>query len=87
MPGPTAWRGTLVQRSLTAGKISPRTIDARVRAILQAVQRSAKAHPEIMEVAEEGTRYDENDKVLNRAFAAESIVLLKNNDNLLPISE
>jgi hypothetical protein len=87
MPGPAEWRGGLVKKSLIARKILPRTLDARARAVLQIVQRAAKAHPEAMELPKEGTRYDLQDKQRNREFASESVVLLRNENKVLPLGE
>jgi beta-glucosidase len=87
MPGDTIWRGSLIHKSLLAKKILPRTLNARAKAVLQCVQRAAAAHPEAMELDSEGSTDDPNSGQINREFAAESIVLLRNENKVLPLSE
>ncbi|KAI0053793.1 glycoside hydrolase family 3 protein [Auriscalpium vulgare] len=87
MPGINKWRNyEFVNRSILAKKVTVRTIKERARNVLQLVQKCAKGAPEILDGdGQEYTRESEEDKVLMRKVAAQSIVLLKNDTNLLPL--
>ncbi|TEB18147.1 hypothetical protein FA13DRAFT_1746415 [Coprinellus micaceus] len=88
MPGTNKWR-TLeyAGRSLQAKKITVRTIKERAKNVLNLVQKCAQGAPEILDGdGEERTLESEEDKELMRKVAAESIVLMKNTNNLLPLN-
>jgi beta-glucosidase len=87
MPGPPRWRTPLlISHSLSAGKVSHATITARARSMLAFIQRCARATPEVVFGAgEEQTRCDAEDKAFIRRVASEGMVLLKNEDEVLPI--
>jgi beta-glucosidase len=87
MPGPTRWRTQgLVSHVLSAGKTSFETITERASAVLTLVQRLAKRSPEVVfGDGEEGTLDTPERRKFCRELAAEGIVLLKNEDNLLPL--
>ncbi|KAJ2929628.1 hypothetical protein H1R20_g7478, partial [Candolleomyces eurysporus] len=88
MPGTNKWR-TLeyVGRCLQAKKVTVRMIKERAKNVLELVQKCAKGAPEILDGdGEERTVESEEDKELMRKVAAESIVLLKNNNNVLPLN-
>ncbi|KAM0748239.1 glycoside hydrolase family 3 protein [Meredithblackwellia eburnea MCA 4105] len=89
MPGPTAWRGKLISHCINAGKISLETLDARARAVLQIIQRSAAADIELVRSnsQKELTRDTPEDRALNRRIAADAIVLLKNDLKVLPLTK
>ncbi|KAH7349654.1 glycoside hydrolase superfamily [Plectosphaerella cucumerina] len=81
MPGPSRHRGTQAVLAVSSGKVTPHTIDDRVRSMLRFVNDAASAR-----VAEkETTRDSPEDRRLNRKLAAESVVLLKNSGKLLPV--
>ena len=85
MPGPTRWRGQLITHALMSNKISPRTLDQRVREVLKLVSRVTRTS--IPERALEGTRDVPETAKLLREIAGESIVLLKNDRKVLPLSK
>ncbi|KAJ4245203.1 hypothetical protein NW762_014073 [Fusarium torreyae] len=83
MPGPTKIRGPLIEHAISSRYVSRRTIDERARNVLDFVRRASKIDVE----AEESTRDLPKDRQLNRKLAADSIVLLKNDLNLLPLKK
>ncbi|KAH9483793.1 putative beta-glucosidase I [Psilocybe cubensis] len=89
MPGPPRWRtSTLVLHCLSAKKLAQSTIDERVTNLLTFVQKQARKNPEIVfGDGAERSRDTPEGRQFCRALAAEGIVLLKNNDNLLPFSQ
>ncbi|KAF8061827.1 beta-glucosidase [Lyophyllum atratum] len=88
MPGTNKWRTLdLVNRSIQARKLTTRDVRARARTVLELVQKCAQAAPEILDGdGLECTVESASDKALMRRVAAESIVLLKNTNALLPLS-
>ncbi|EMD34223.1 glycoside hydrolase family 3 protein [Gelatoporia subvermispora B] len=87
MPGTNKWRTLdLMNRSIQSRKIMKRTVKERAAKVLELVQRCAKAAPEILDGdGEERTVDTDAEKALMRSFAAQSIVLLKNDGGILPI--
>ncbi|KAK7062032.1 beta-glucosidase [Favolaschia claudopus] len=85
MPGPTVMRGKAVERALMGGKLLPSDIDARVRKVLQLVKRAQESG--IPFNAEEKSIDTPELRQLLRTAAADSIVLLKNDKNILPLSD
>ncbi|KAK9476462.1 glycoside hydrolase superfamily [Lipomyces japonicus] len=85
MPGPTDFRGQLVNRLLSANKIRQSTLDERVRAILKAINHAAKTG--ISGNAEEKGANTPETATLLRKITADSIVVLKNDNNVLPLSK
>ncbi|KAH8658180.1 putative beta-glucosidase I [Xylariales sp. PMI_506] len=83
MPGPPTWRGTSLYHAINSGKVSEDTLDDRVRNILQAVKRAARCG--VTEGQEPQPRDVPETAALLRKAAAESIVLMKNDDSLLPL--
>ncbi|KAL3439946.1 putative beta-glucosidase J [Aspergillus insuetus] len=83
MPGPTRFRGPALMHALTSNKVSERTLDARVRKVLELVKLASKA--EIPEFAAERELNRPEDRALLRRAAAESTVLLKNDGDILPL--
>lgn len=85
MPGQTEWRGKLVMRALHSGKLEAPVLQQRARNILNLVEKTRSSG-----VPEDALEW-ENDtpkvRAINRKAAAESIVLLKNTSNLLPIHQ
>ncbi|TCD66746.1 hypothetical protein EIP91_000987 [Steccherinum ochraceum] len=87
MPGLNKWRTLdLVNRSIGSRKTTVRIVKERARKVLELVQKCAQGAPEILDGdGIEYTRESEEDKALMRSLAAQSIVLLKNDNNLLPL--
>ncbi|KAJ7259206.1 beta-glucosidase [Mycena rebaudengoi] len=88
MPGTNKWRSLdLVNRSIQSRKVTLRTIKQRATKVLELVQKCAIGAPEVLDGdGEERTLESEEDKTLMRRVAAQSIVLLKNEGGLLPLS-
>ncbi|KAJ9414695.1 hypothetical protein QL093DRAFT_2594471 [Fusarium oxysporum] len=81
MPGPTRQRGQLLDLAVSTRKVSRSTIDARARNVLEFIQRCTK----VPVAVEEGGRDYPEDRQLNRKLAGDSVVLLKNENNQLPL--
>lgn len=83
MPGPTMWRGQKLVDAVRAGEVSTDAIDDSVRRVLRLIERAGlfdePARAE--EIAEDRPEH----RALIRRIGAESAVLLKNRDNLLPL--
>lgn len=92
MPGATRWRPNgLVTHLIKAHKIDPRQLDKVAGGVLRWVQKLAKKNEELVysPPGKEKTRTEDQaeDAKLLRRLAGESIVLLKNELNVLPIRE
>lgn len=85
MPGPSRWRGQLVNHAVSSKKLLPDTIDQRVRAVLKSVQRAVATG--IPEHAEEEGRDLPETAALLRQIAGDSVVLLKNEKKTLPFQK
>ncbi|CAM1508699.1 Fc.00g055470.m01.CDS01 [Cosmosporella sp. VM-42] len=83
MPGPTRFRGPGLMHAVTSNKVKEATVDNRVRKVLGLVKLASKS--KIPEFAPETERNFPEDQALLRRAAAESIVLLKNEDRILPL--
>ncbi|EED79163.1 hypothetical beta-glucosidase from glycoside hydrolase family GH3 [Postia placenta Mad-698-R] len=87
MPGPPRWRTPLlVNHMLSSQKVLTSTLDKRVGAMLEFIQRQARRHPEIVYGdGEERTRDTPQGRQFCRRLAAEGMVVLRNEQNVLPI--
>ncbi|THH27625.1 hypothetical protein EUX98_g6566 [Antrodiella citrinella] len=87
MPGPPKWRApALVTHMLSSQKILDSTLDERVTNILSFVQHQAKRNPEVVYGdGQERTRDSPQIRSFARMLAADGMVLLKNDDAILPI--
>ncbi|KAF8162621.1 beta-glucosidase [Crassisporium funariophilum] len=87
MPGTNKWRTLdLVNRTIQARKVTVRTVKQRARKVLEMVQKCAKGAPEILDGdGLERTVESESDTLLMRKVASESIVLLRNEGDILPL--
>lgn len=83
MPGPPLWRGNLLLQAVERGEVNEATLDESVRRLLQLfVRTGAFKHPH--EEPEQAIDRPEH-RALAREAAAEGIVLLKNEHNILPL--
>ncbi|KAL4737499.1 glycoside hydrolase superfamily [Aspergillus similis] len=85
MPGKTRWRGDALAHAVSSNKVHEFVLDERVRNVLNLVNYVEPLG--IPENAEEKVLNRPEDQALLRRAAAESIVLLKNEDNILPFNE
>ncbi|KAL4962722.1 beta-glucosidase H [Aspergillus stella-maris] len=86
MPGPSSWRGYLLKFAAETGKVWPHTLDERVKEVLKFVSKCA-AIPGIVEGGPEEKNDTLETAALLRRVGNESIVLLKNDRGLLPLSK
>jgi beta-glucosidase len=83
MPGPAAWRGAKLLQAVERGEVSEAAIDESVRRLLRLIERTGSfEHPD--EKPEQAINRPEHQAVAREA-AAEGIVLLRNEDNVLPL--
>ncbi|KAG8855137.1 hypothetical protein FRB96_007175 [Tulasnella sp. 330] len=88
MPGPSRWRNPLlINHLLSCQKLRMSDIEKRVYNVLELAQRLAKISPDV--VFGDGVEHETKDttevKALNRKLAANGMVLLKNDLDVLPI--
>ncbi|KAI4948005.1 hypothetical protein J4E86_008523 [Alternaria arbusti] len=81
MPGPGEWRGKRLAHAVAAKRVDKECVDDRARAVLNLVK---KASASKIKGTEEETLDRSEDRALLREAAAESIVLMKNDENILP---
>lgn len=85
MPGPSTWRGKQLQEAVNCRKVSMQTIDKSVKRLLEMIKRTnAHKTEEVLSGTGEDT---EESRALIRKVAADSIVLMKNHNQVLPLSE
>jgi beta-glucosidase len=85
MPGPSMWRGPRLVAAVEAGEVSAEAIDESVRRVLRVATRAGVfAHPETR--LEEAIDRPEH-RALARKVAADGIVLLKNDGEVLPLAK
>jgi beta-glucosidase len=84
MPGPPVWRGEKLLQAFRAGEVDEATIDRSVRRLLGIIIKSG-AFEEPEPRPERAVDKPEH-RALARRAAAEGMVLLKNDRNLLPLS-
>ncbi|GAB7359691.1 hypothetical protein MBLNU230_g6866t3 [Neophaeotheca triangularis] len=85
MPGPTYIRGKLIGQALTCGKLLMHHLDARVYQVLKLIKKSLPL--DIPSDAEEKTIDTPETAAMLRSVASASIVLMKNDKNILPLSK
>jgi beta-glucosidase len=85
MPGPTRWRGEALVKAVEAGTVKLEAIDEAARRILRTIERvGAFEDPEPK--LEQAIDRLEHRSLIRRA-ASESMVLLKNANNILPLEK
>ncbi|KAI5788501.1 glycoside hydrolase superfamily [Geopyxis carbonaria] len=85
MPGPARKRGKNLADAVKQGYMDESSLDINVRRVLQLIYKTGKyRHPEWEEGQEQAINRPEHQTFLRKA-AAEGIVLLKNEKNLLPL--
>ena len=84
MPGPPVWRGEKLLRAFQAGEVDEATIDESVRRLLGVIVK-AGAFEDPADRPERAVDKAEH-RALARQAAAEGMVLLKNEGNVLPLS-
>jgi beta-glucosidase len=85
MPGATKWRGEMLIQAVGVNKVPAHVLDERARNVLTLINRCAAA--KIPERAEEKTADTPETAALLRKIGAESIVLMKNDDSILPLKK
>lgn len=85
MPGPTRFRGAVASHAAACNKLKPTTLDDRAREVLQLVKECAASG--VPENAEEKAVDTPETAALLRRLASESIVLLKNEGDILPLKK
>jgi beta-glucosidase len=82
MPGPSAWRGQLIKSAIGVGKLSPRVVGRSASRVVDLAVKCSRSR--VLENGPEGSLDSQADRALMARLAAESIVLLKNDGNVLP---
>lgn len=85
MPGPPVYRGAQTARDVYSGKLQEHHIDDRARQVLKLVKRAIESG--IPFGKEESLIDNDQTRALLRKAAANAIVLLKNDKQILPIKE
>lgn len=85
MPGSTKWRGEILVQAVGVGKVHEHVLNERARNVLKLVNRCAAA--KIPEYAAEKSANTKETAALLRKIGADSIVLMKNEDNILPLKK
>jgi beta-glucosidase len=87
MPGKTRWRALpAVKKALEAGLLDESTINDRARSVLKLLERTGKFSDRREDVKERAEDLPEHRKLIREA-GAEGIVLLKNENSVLPIDK
>lgn len=85
MPGATKWRGEMLVQAVGVNKVAEYVLDERVRNVLNLVNRCAAS--KIPENAEEKTADTPQTAAFLRKIGADSIVLMKNEGDVLPLKK
>ena len=85
MPGATKWRGEMLVQAVGVNKVAEHVLDERVRNVLNLINKCAAA--KIPENAEEKTADTPETAAFLRKIGRESIVLMKNEGDILPLKK
>ncbi|KAI5291467.1 hypothetical protein KEM54_004464 [Ascosphaera aggregata] len=85
MPGPSRWRGGILEHAILSKKVRPHVLDDRVRNVLSLVNKASESG--VPESGDEKSRDTAETRQFMRQVAAESVVLLKNEGNILPFDK
>ncbi|KAI0470724.1 beta-glucosidase [Xylariaceae sp. FL0804] len=85
MPGPPRFRGEPLKFNVSADKVRTHVLDERARAMLEFIKACAASG--VKENAPEETADTPETAALLRQIGNEGIVLMKNNDNVLPLKK
>ncbi|PSK36547.1 hypothetical protein C7M61_004020 [Candidozyma pseudohaemuli] len=85
MPGPSIWRGKLLEMSIFHDTVTQKSLDDAVRGVLYLVNKAAESG--IPEDAYEGLKDDDATAKIVLQAARESIVLMKNSNDILPLKK
>lgn len=85
MPGPARWMGDKALEAVRSGRVEERTIDDKIRRLLRTLLRTGVfENPDLP--AEQAIDRPEHRRLI-RKVGGEAIVLLKNEDDILPLEE
>ncbi|KAF5534803.1 glycosyl hydrolase family 3 N terminal domain-containing protein [Fusarium napiforme] len=85
MPGPSRWRGRALSHAVMANKVTEAQLDDRVRNVLNLVNYSKASG--VPENSPEKQLNRPEDQALLRRVSSQSIVLLKNENSILPFNK
>lgn len=85
MPGPSRWRGGLLKHALISKKFTQKLLDERVREVLKLVNKVSQIG--VPENAPELSRDIPETSELLREIAGDGIVLMKNENQVLPFKK
>ena len=85
MPGPSRWRGPALVHAVASNKVKISKLNERVRAVLDLINLTMPS--KIPENANESSLDRVEDRQLIRQVGGESLVLLKNVENILPFAK
>ena len=85
MPGPTRFRGEALTHAVSANKVKMSQLNDRVRNVLNLINTTSKSG--VPEGGPEARLNRSEDQALLRKVASDSIVLLKNEENVLPFNK
>lgn len=86
MPGPTRWRGDILNHAILTKNVTMKTLNERVKAVLNLINWTKDAH--IADRAPETTDNNTQEtSAFMRKLASEAVVLMKNENNILPLKK
>lgn len=87
MPGPPIYRGDVLHKAIEAGEVTEATINERVRAVLRLSERTGVLDGNAPDPTQEYWDDDALRRELLRRVARRAIVLLRNENNVLPLAD